>query len=151
LQRETSLILEQPVLPGVLDYLEGARRLGLRVGLASSSSCEWVLGHLSRLGLLNYFHEIRASEDVKRTKPDPALYLQVLHGLGVPAEQGVALEDSPNGILAAKRAGLFCVAVPNALTRRLPLDHADLRLESLADLPLESLLVEVEGRLHGNG
>jgi beta-phosphoglucomutase-like phosphatase (HAD superfamily) len=55
------------------------------------------------------------------------------------------LEDSPHGITAAKAAGIFCVAVPNPVTRKLPTDHADVRLHSLADLPLEELLRQVEG------
>jgi beta-phosphoglucomutase-like phosphatase (HAD superfamily) len=58
--------------------------------------------------------------------------------------EAVALEDSPNGITAAKRAGLFCVAVPNPLTRQLPLAHADLLVNSLADLPLQQLLEHVQ-------
>jgi beta-phosphoglucomutase-like phosphatase (HAD superfamily) len=56
----------------------------------------------------------------------------------------VALEDSPNGIAAAKRAGLFCVAVPNPLTRQLSLAHADLLIDSLAELPLQHLLERVQ-------
>jgi beta-phosphoglucomutase-like phosphatase (HAD superfamily) len=55
----------------------------------------------------------------------------------------VALEDSPNGVLAAKRAGLACVAVPNTLTARLDLSAADLRLVSLAELPLPELLARL--------
>ena len=142
-QREMEIIVHEPVLPGVRDYLEDARRLGLRVGLASSSSCAWVTGHLSRLGLLGYFDEINARDDVPRTKPDPILYLTTLAGLGVCGEQAVAFEDSPNGVLAAKRAGLTCVAVPNALTARLDLSAADLSLASLADLPLPELLARL--------
>ena len=142
--RERELILAQPVLPGVEQALQDARRLGLRIGLASSSDRAWVMGHLTRLGLRQYFDEIRVSEDVERTKPDPALYLAVLAGLGLAAQQAVAFEDSPNGILAAKRAGLRCVAVPNVLTCRLRVDHADLRLESLAALSLEEVLQKIE-------
>jgi beta-phosphoglucomutase-like phosphatase (HAD superfamily) len=58
----------------------------------------------------------------------------------VRGDEAVALEDSPNGIRAAKQAGMFCVAVPNPLTRQLALNMADLRLESLLELPLEQLL-----------
>jgi HAD superfamily hydrolase (TIGR01509 family) len=143
-QREHELILGRPILPGVLDYLESARRLELKIGLASSSPCEWVEGHLSRLGLIDYFESIKASDDVERTKPDPALYLAVLFELGVAPREAVALEDSPNGVTAAKRAGMYCVAVPNELTGRLPINGADLRLESLADLPLEVLIEKIE-------
>jgi beta-phosphoglucomutase-like phosphatase (HAD superfamily) len=52
------------------------------------------------------------------------------------------LEDSPNGVLAAKRAGIFCVAVPNAMTQPLSFDLADLQISSLAELSLEKLLLE---------
>jgi HAD superfamily hydrolase (TIGR01509 family) len=141
--REAELILTQSIRPGVLDYLEGARRRGLKTGLASSSSCEWVTGHLARLNLLSYFDCIRASNDVPRTKPDPALYLEVLGCLQVPAGQAVAFEDSPNGVQAAKRAGLYCVAVPNDITRHFSLEPADLQLGSLADLPLDELLASL--------
>ena len=139
-QREHEMILELPVLPGVQDYLEVASRLGLRIGMASSSSCDWVEGHLERLGLRAYFERIQASDDVALTKPDPALYLNVCAELGVPTSRAVALEDSPNGALAAKRAGMYCVIVPNAMTANLPFPTVDLRLDSLADLPLEELL-----------
>ena len=57
----------------------------------------------------------------------------------------------PNGLLAAKRVGLFCIAIPNPLTGQLPLDHADLRLTSRAGIPLETLLVTVQNRLLEQG
>ena len=68
----------------------------------------------------------------------------MLEYLGVRAEEAIAFEDSPNGVLAAKRAGLYCVAVPNPTTKQLRLDGADLVLDSLADLPLEELIGRVE-------
>lgn len=140
---EQALINKLPVLPGVEQYLQDARRMGLQIGLASSSSCRWVAGHLERIGLDGYFDCIRASDDVKHVKPDPELYLSVLTGLGVKADEAIALEDSPIGILSAKRAGLFCVAVPNSLTRQLRLNQADLLLGSLAEMPLKMLIERV--------
>ncbi len=146
LQRQASeqaLIDSQPVMPGVEQYLHDAQRLGLKIGLASSSSCKWVLGNLGRMGLVSYFDCIRASDDVRWVKPDPELYYSVLLGLGVPAGEAIALEDSPNGIQAAKKAGVFCVAVPNMLTSQLSLSQADMQLSSLAELPLPELLQKV--------
>ena len=143
-RRESDLIAHQPVMPGVAAYLEDARRLGLKIGLASSSPCDWVTGHLDRLGLIQYFDCILASDDVRRTKPDPELYLAVLAALDVQPSQAFALEDSPNGIRAARQAGLFCVAVPNHLTRQMDTTHADLHLASLSDLPLEMLIARIE-------
>lgn len=139
-KREMALIAEQPIRPGVLTYLTQARQLGLMVGLASSSPCAWVMGHLERLDLLQFFDVIQAADDVAHTKPDPSLYLTVLHNLGLGSDQAIAIEDSPNGILAARRAGLYCLAVPNPLTRQLSLDQASLQIDLLTDLPLEMLL-----------
>jgi HAD superfamily hydrolase (TIGR01509 family) len=143
-RRELELIEHQPVMPGVREYLASARRLGLRVGLASSSTCDWVVGHLERLGLIGYFDAIAASDDVARTKPDPALYRTAVEWLGVAPHEAVAFEDSRNGLLAAKRAGLHCVVVPNALTHQLDLEDADIRLGSLEQMPLADLLASLE-------
>ena len=143
-RRELELIQHQSVMPGVREYLENAHRLGLKIGLASSSSCDWVVGHLERLELISYFDAIAASDDVARTKPDPALYRTAVEWLGVAPHEAVAFEDSRNGLLAAKRAGLHCVVVPNALTHQLDLEDADIRLESLAAMPLADLLASLE-------
>jgi HAD superfamily hydrolase (TIGR01509 family) len=145
-QRCAALLASQPVLPGVQTYIDDAQRLGLQRGVASSSSRAWVTGHLERLGLLAHFASIRCADDVSQVKPDPALYRLTLETLGVRPDEAIAFEDSPNGILAAKRAGLFCVAVPNALTCGLPLHHADLQCASLADMPLEVLLDTIRQR-----
>jgi HAD superfamily hydrolase (TIGR01509 family) len=143
--RLAELVAAQSVLPGVEDYLADARRLGLKLGLASSSSRAWVTGCLAQFGLNGTtFDCIRCGDEVKRTKPDPELYLAALDALAVRADQAVALEDSPNGVAAAKGAGLYCVAVPSTLTRRLPFDRADMRLNSLADMSLEKLLQEIK-------
>jgi HAD superfamily hydrolase (TIGR01509 family) len=142
-QRYGELVQAQAVLPGVREYIGQARRLGLQLGVASSSSRRWVVGHLTALGLSAHFDCIKCSDDVSRVKPDPALYQAVVQTFGLQPQQAIALEDSPNGIAAAKRAGLYCVAVPNPLTRQLSLAHADFVLNSLADLPLERLLLEV--------
>ena len=82
---------------------------------------------------------------------EPGADLVLLHPDGseellvaVEPQEAIALEDSPNGILAAKRAGLFCVAVPNPLTRQLSLTQADLQIASLAELPLTRLLAAIQ-------
>ena len=139
-KREEELILLESALPGVEGYIADARRLGLKLGVASSSDCPWVFRHLERLGLGEQFDSIKCAEDVKNVKPSPDLYLAVLDELGVGPEEAIALEDSPHGITSAQAAGLICVVVPNPLTSQMPTDHADLELDSLADMPLEELL-----------
>ena len=142
--RRTEMILANAVLPGVVHHLDAARELGLRLGCASSSTREWVRGHLARLGILDRFHCIRCRDDVLHAKPQPDLYIAVLECLGVAAAEAFAIEDSPNGIAAAKKAGLRCVAVPNSITARLDLTEADLVLTSLGDVTLSELLRRFE-------
>jgi len=77
--------------------------------------------------------------DVERTKPAPDLYLAAVAALGVNVDEVVALEDSPNGIAAAKAAGLYCIAVPNEITKLLDLSAADRIVESLAEVRLRSI------------
>jgi HAD superfamily hydrolase (TIGR01509 family) len=138
--RSLELVAQQPVLPGVREYIAEAKRRELKLAVASSSSRDWVAGHLARLELLPFFDCLKCGDEVTATKPDPELYHAALATLGLRAEETIALEDSPNGVTAAKAAGIFCVAVPNPLTQQLSLGHADLRLSSLTDLPFEQLL-----------
>lgn len=140
--RELELCHAQPILPGVIGKIERAKKLGLKLGVASSSNRDWVAGHLSRLGLACYFDVVHTSDDVKRTKPDPSLFLLTLASLDLQPGEAIVFEDSPNGVTAAKRAGIFAVAVPNDLTRRLSLEHADLKLHSLAELSLDEIIAK---------
>lgn len=143
LQRELALVEKQPLLPGVEARLREARQLGLKLAVASSSPRTWVEGHLRRLGLRAFFDVVHTSDDVERTKPDPQLFLLALESLGLRPSEAIVFEDSPHGVTAARAAGVFCVAVPNSLTRQLPLDHADLRLESLAEITIAALLASL--------
>jgi HAD superfamily hydrolase (TIGR01509 family) len=141
--RRTELILAQAVLPGVVDHLESARALGLKLGVASSSTRDWVIGHLARLGILDRFDCIRCRDDVPNAKPEPDLYVSVLDCLGVSAPEAFAIEDSPHGIAAAKRAGMKCVAIPNSITERLDLTQADVVVRSLAEVTLVELIAKL--------
>jgi HAD superfamily hydrolase (TIGR01509 family) len=137
-------LAEKTVLPGVERYIIQAKMLGLKLAVASASPREWVVGHLERLGLLSYFDAIRTRDDVTKVKPDPELYLAALAALDVSADQAFALEDSPNGVHAAKNANLFCVAIPNTLTSQLSLEHADMKLTSMEEISLQELIARVE-------
>ena len=141
--RRAELVLAEPLRPGVADLALAAHAAGLRVAVASSSSRDWVKGHLDRLGIAELFDCFRARDDVEHVKPEPDLYLASLDCLGVAAAEAVAIEDSPNGVTAAKSAGLRCVVVPNSITAGLDLSQADLRLSSLADVTLPQLLEQL--------
>jgi HAD superfamily hydrolase (TIGR01509 family) len=141
---ENELIEAQPVLPGVVQYLNDARTLGLKVGLASNSPSDWVIRHLTRLGLLDRFDHLSTSDYVQHIKPDPELYLVALHALNLKANEAIALEDSLLGVRAARQAGIFCVAVPNPLIRDLTFNEANFQINSLEDLSLVQLMKKVD-------
>jgi HAD superfamily hydrolase (TIGR01509 family) len=140
---EDRLIEAQVALPGAEQYLHDARRLGYKVGIASNSPIDWVTKYLTRLGLVDCIDYFSTSEHVQHIKPDPEIYLNALRGLSVRADEAIALEDSLIGVRAARRAGLFCVAVPNPLIKGATFDEANYQLASLEELLLESLLLRI--------
>lgn len=134
---------DQPLLPGVLGILAQAQALGLPRAVASSSDRAWVEGWLERHAIRAWFGCVRTADDVALTKPAPDLFLSAADCLGVPPEQCLVFEDSPNGILAARAAGMRCVAVPGAVTSQLVLPPADLVLPALDALPLAEIIARV--------
>lgn len=134
-----------PLLPGVRDALEEAQALGLAVGLATSSYRAWIEPHLERLDLYRHFDVIHTADDVAKVKPDPALYRLAVRSLGIEPGEAVAIEDSLNGLRAAKAAGLRAIAVPNPMTAGLDFGEADLVLPALDGQKLGGLV----GRWNG--
>jgi HAD superfamily hydrolase (TIGR01509 family) len=137
--RWLELMKEQSLLPGIAACVSSAKSRGLKLAIASSSTQDWVTGNLRRFGLIEQFDAVCTRDMVTAVKPDPALYLLAIERLGVTADAAIAFEDSPPGVLAAKRAGLYCIAIPNALTKDLPLDHADRRLNSIEEFDLNDV------------
>ncbi|HYW07873.1 MAG TPA: HAD family hydrolase [Longimicrobium sp.] len=130
-ERFNSRIVGTSPAPGIQAALAGAREMGLRLGVASSGSREWVEGQLARLGIREHFACVVTADDVERVKPEPDLYLRALDCLGAEPARAIAIEDSPNGALAARRAGMYCVVVPNPVTAALAFGDHHLRLDTL--------------------
>jgi putative hydrolase of the HAD superfamily len=124
----------------VVEIIEEAKRDGLKVAIGSSSPHSWVDTHAKRLGIFDYFDHVICQDDVApgRTKPNPDIYLKALEQLNVKNDAAVVFEDSLNGVLAARRAEIFVVAVPNPLTAKMGVS-GDLTISSLADLSLGDL------------
>jgi putative hydrolase of the HAD superfamily len=141
-----ALTLSQPILPGVVDYLHAAKRLGLKLAIASSSPHSWVDTNAKRLGIFEFFDQVICADDVAlgRTKPNPDLFLLALDRLKVRKNEAIVFEDSPNGVKAAWAAGIFVVAVPNPVTSLLSIENANLTLTSFTDLSLAHLLDKVK-------
>jgi HAD superfamily hydrolase (TIGR01509 family) len=141
--RRAELLAELDVMAGVRDYIAEGRRLGLRLAIASSSPTNYVRVHLGRIDLSDVWDAVVCREDAPRAKPAPDLYLRAVELLGVTPDEALALEDSPNGIAAAKDAGLWVVAVPNELTAAGDLSRADCRVSTCAELSLVELLQRI--------
>jgi len=141
-----AMIHSQSVMPGVMDIIRDAKRLNLKLAIASSSHHAWVDNHAKRLGIFDEFDTVVCADDVGvgRTKPQPDLFLLALNQLQVGKDAAVIFEDSPNGVKAANRAGIFVVVVPNPVTSLLAIEGANLILKSLAELSLSELLNQVK-------
>jgi HAD superfamily hydrolase (TIGR01509 family) len=140
-RRLEALYREQlPAMPGAREAVE---RLAARwpLALASSSNRELIVLALELLGVADRFQATVSSEEVPRGKPAPDVYLEAARRLRADPTRAAAVEDSHNGIRAAKAAGMRAIAIPN---RRFPpgddaLAEADLVLESLAGLTAEAV------------
>ena len=130
-------------LPAIAGAREAVERLAARwpLGLASSSNRELIDLALELLGVEHLFTATVSSEEVARGKPAPDVYLEAARRLGVDPTTAAAVEDSHNGILSAKAAGMRVIAIPNA---HFPPDEdalaaADVVLDSLAELTVETV------------
>jgi len=138
--RRDELLANETTLPGVHEWLDEADALGLALAIASSSPHDWVEPRLETLGIRHRFAHVACVRDGLAGKPAPDTYLAACAAVDVDPRAALAIEDSPHGVAAAKAAGLWCIAVPHAITERLDLSRADLRLRSLADLSLRDAL-----------
>jgi HAD superfamily hydrolase (TIGR01509 family) len=126
--------------PGVSSLLHALRSRGLPLGLASSSKRRWIEAGLEATGLGQYFGAVVAGDEVTHGKPEPDIYLAVCEKLRIDPRGAVAVEDSPTGIEAAKRAGLRVIAVRTDYTRTMPLEQADRVVDSVELLGVEDFL-----------
>jgi len=140
---KVTLYNEKP-LPGVMDYLEVGRQMGLKLAVASSGDRWWVGGHLDRLNLTHHFDFVCTFDEVPRAKPFPDLFQCAMKNLGVEPQESIVLEDSRNGLLAGKAAGCYCVAVPNKISEFLDLSPADLIIPSMSAVPLPELIKQIQ-------
>ncbi|MCB0970128.1 MAG: HAD family phosphatase [Acidimicrobiales bacterium] len=129
-----------PALPGIDDLVRDLHGAEVALGVASSSSSDWVERHLARLGLRDRFTAIGTRDKVGgRSKPDPASYRWAVEALGADPSRTVAIEDSAPGIAAAQAAGLAVVAIPSAITSHTDLSAADRTVGAALEIDRELL------------
>lgn len=130
---------QAPLRPGVLAMLAAADQAGWPQAIASSSPGWWIHSFLERHRLHDFFKAVCSADDVQAVKPDPALYHLATLRLGFNRRECVAIEDSPHGAMAALKAGLTCLVVPNRSTVDLGFPPGIIRYESLKDVTLETV------------
>ena len=130
-----------PVMPGALDLLDQLDQHDIPKAIATSSSRRYVDGVFGPHGLLDRFAFVLTCDDVTRGKPNPEVYQLAAKRFGLPPHAVLVLEDSVNGLKAAKAAGCRCVIVPHRHTPREELHAADLVAPSLAAADLWRLLI----------
>jgi len=122
------------LMDGTAELLTWCAGQGIGLTVASSSSRRWVQGWLERLGIYDCFQGVFTRTDGYAVKPDPALFLAAQQSLQLPKEDCLIVEDSENGTIAARNAGIPCVAIPNRMTELSDLSRAEYRLRSLREL-----------------
>ena len=131
-------------LPGVVSWMEEARKLGVRVGVASNSPREWVEARLNQVGVRQLIDAVSCRDESAKAKPAPDIYLKACSRLDAAPHRSVAVEDSRTGVAAAISAGLRCIAVPNSLTRHHDLSAADLIVDSLASVEFAEAMKRID-------
>lgn len=104
-----------PVKPGLLELLDYLKKNGYKTGIATSTREISTTQHLSRVGIADCFDAVVCGDMIARGKPEPDIYLEACRRLGVSPAEGMALEDSPNGLTAAWRAGMKAVMIPDLI------------------------------------
>lgn len=133
------ILAHHDALPGVRERLQEAQEMNVPCAIASSSPRWWVEHWLKHLNLMGAFKNITCLEDTGKVKPDPSLFLHAGEKLGVPAEGAVVLEDSLNGLRAARAAGMRCIVIPGGMTRHLNFEGAWRHYGSLSDFRLADM------------
>ncbi len=122
--------------PGLMKILNEARSCNMPCGLASSATIPTIELTISVLGLESYFQSLTSGDEVEHGKPAPDIFLLAAKRLGAQPEHCVVIEDTLNGIRAAKNAGMVCFAIPCDATRHQDHSLADRRLNSLDEICL---------------
>lgn len=129
--------VEATVLPGVIESLELLKKNGYKIGLASSSTMRMISELITHFNIKDYFDTVTSADSVEMGKPHPAVFLLSASQVNSSPLQCAVIEDSINGMVAAKAARMKVIAVPDVLHYHKPeFELADAKLTSLKDFDL---------------
>ena len=126
--------MKVPLVPHVKDVLDKFKNEGKHLSLASSSGRKLIDIFTQQTNIAHYFEVIMSGDDVQYSKPNPEIFLKVAQWYGLPATQFTVIEDSTNGVKAAKSAGMQCVGFQNPLSGGQDLSQADSVIHSMQEL-----------------
>jgi len=126
----------QPI-PGVVELLKALKQHDIKTALASSSSAEVIEIFISKLKIGDYFQKIISGDIVEKGKPDPDIFLYTATALGENPSDCLVIEDSANGVKAAKLAGMKCIGFRNANSGDQDLSLADMVIDDFKKVTLE--------------
>jgi HAD superfamily hydrolase (TIGR01509 family) len=121
-------------MPGMYDLFNALEGRDLPLGVATSSDSIIANAILESIKILDKLSTVVSGDMVEKGKPEPDIYLAAANALSVSPSKCLALEDSPKGVLAARNAGMHCIAVPNEMTAEMDLSNAKWVFPSLGDV-----------------
>lgn len=131
-------VIESDLAPieGIVDLLKDLKDKNILAAIASSSPRDFIEVVVSKFGIKDYFSCILSGEEVENGKPAPDIYLETAKKLGIAPEEGVVIEDSKNGVIAAKEAGMKCIGFKNINSGEQDLSKADCIVNSILDVKI---------------
>ena len=126
------LLEKLPLRQGVEELLQNLKAQGLKLALASSSDKKQisiVIGKFKE----NYFQAVVSGDDVEKAKPDPEMFLKAAQKMNIQPENCLVVEDSFNGLTAAKRAGMKCLTIATEYTQDMDLSQADYHIKAFKE------------------
>lgn len=134
----TSVYERAPIVPGVIALMERLQKLDVLMGIATSSTSTWIIPCVERRGIRQFVSTIATADQVPFAKPHPDVYLLAADRLGIDPRECIALEDSENGMTAAKGAGMYGIGfIPHGNPSRIP--NADMHVRDFEELSTEWL------------
>ncbi|HNP32468.1 MAG TPA: HAD family hydrolase [Flavobacterium sp.] len=127
------------LLDGVEDLIKDLQSNGMQLVLASSSATVTINRIFNRFGLHKYFTHIVSGEDFPKSKPHPAIFLKAAELAQTPVENCIVIEDSTNGILAAKAAGIYCIGYDSFHSKMQDYSKADMVINNFQELSFERI------------